>query len=147
MSNAATDAMGPVDWVMIEWDGRQPDGATIAPYIIALVDRGIVRLLDIAFIAKDADGQVTALDLDTIDDSGPLGQFAGASSGLLSHDDVVDAAAALPAGSSAAVIVWENRWVVPLATKLRESGGELVARGRIEFDDLMAALDTAEAVH
>lgn len=147
MTDTQADVMGPVDWVMIEWTDRQPDGATIAPYIIALVDRGIVRLIDIAFIAKDADGDVTALDLDTIDESGPLGQFAGASSGLLTHEDVVDAASALPPGSSAAVIVWENRWVLPLANKLRESGGELVARGRIDFDDLVAALDAVEAVH
>jgi hypothetical protein len=146
MTDVRQDAMGPIDWVMIEWDGRQPDGAAIAPYIIELVDRGIVRLIDIAFVAKDADGDVTALDLDTIDDSGPLGQFAGASSGLLAHEDVVDAAEALDPGSSAAVIVWENRWVVPLANKLRESGGELVARGRIDFDDLVAALDAVEAV-
>jgi hypothetical protein len=147
MTETQTDAMGPIDWVMIQWRGEQPDGAAIAPYIISLVDRGIVRLLDIAFIARDADGGMTALDLDTIDADGPLGQFAGASSGLISHEDVVDAATALDPGSSAAVIVWENRWVLPLANKLRASGGELIARGRIDFDDLEAALDAVEAVH
>jgi len=147
MTVTQPDVTGPIDWVMIEWRGRQPDGATIAPEIISLVERGIVRLVDIAFIAKDANGDVTALDLDTIDADSPLGQFAGASSGLLSHDDVVDAASALEPGSSAAVIVWENRWVLPLANQLRASGGELVARGRIDFDDLMAALDAVEAVH
>ena len=146
MTDTAQDAMGPIDWVMIEWSGEQPDGATIAPYIIDLVDRGIVRLVDIAFIAKDADGNVVALDLETADDSGPFGQFAGASSGLLSHEDVVDAGGALSPGGSAAVIVWENRWVLPLANKLRASGGELVARGRIDFDDLVAALDAVEPV-
>ena len=146
MTESQTDVMGPIDWVLIEWRGRQPDGATIAPYIISLVDHGIVRLIDIAFIAKDADGEVTALDLDTIDRQSPLGQFAGASSGLLTHEDVADAAADLEPGSSAAVIVWENRWVLPLANKLRASGGELVARGRIDFDDLVAALDAVEAV-
>lgn len=147
MTDTQTDAMGPIDWVMIEWSAEQPDGAAIAPYIISLVDRGIVRLVDIAFIAKDADGAVSALDLDTIDEDSPLGQFAGASSGLIDHGDVVDAAAELTPGSSAAVIVWENRWVLPLANKLRESGGELIARGRIDFDDLVAALDAVEAVH
>jgi hypothetical protein len=147
MSNTSGDAMGPIDWVMIEWSGRQPDGATIAPYIESLVDRGIVRVLDIAFIAKEADGDVTALDLESIDDQSPFGAFAGASSGLLSHEDVVDAASSLTPGHSAAVIVWENCWVLPLANKLRESGGELVARGRIDFDDLVAALDALEAVH
>jgi hypothetical protein len=141
------DAMGPIDWVMIEWTGAQPDGATIAPYIIDLVDRGIARVMDIAFIAKDADGTVTAMDLETLDEDAPLGQFAGASSGLLAHEDVVDAGEALAPGSSAAVIVWENRWVLPLAGALRRSGGELVARGRIELDDLVAALDATEAVH
>jgi hypothetical protein len=146
-NNTSAHPMGPIDWVMIEWSGRQPDGATIAPFIESLVDQGIVRLLDIAFIAKDVDGDVTALDLETIDEQSPLGAFAGASSGLLSHEDVVDAASALTAGHSAAVIVWENRWVLPRANKLRESGGELVARGRYDFDDLVAALDALEAVH
>jgi hypothetical protein len=147
MTETQTDVMGPVDWVVIQWRGEQPDGATIAPDIIALVDRGIVRLLDIAFIARDAAGDVTALDLETIDADSPLGQFAGASSGLISHADVADAATALDPGCSAAVIVWENRWVVPLANKLRASGGELIARGRIDFDDLEAALAAVEAVH
>lgn len=147
MTDVQQDVMGPIDWVMIEWNDRQPDGATIAPYIISLVDRGIVRLIDIAFVAKAADGDVTALDLETIDEDGPLGQFAGASSGLLAHEDVLEAAEALSPGSSAAVIVWENRWVVPLANQLRASGGELVARGRIDFEDLVAALDAVEAVH
>jgi hypothetical protein len=147
MTDTQTHTMGPIDWVMIEWDGREPDGTAIAPDIIALVEAGIVRLLDIAFIAKDADGDITALDLDTIDESSPLGQFTGASSGLLGHDDVVEAAEALTPGSSAAVIIWENRWVLPLANKLRASGGELIARGRIDFEDLLAALDAVEAVH
>ncbi len=147
MTENQEHAMGPIDWVMIEWSDEQPDGATIAPYIIDLVDRGIVRVVDIAFIAKDADGGVIALDLETIDESSPLGQFAGASSGLLSHEDVVDAGSALSPGSSAAVIVWENRWVLPLANKLRASGGELVARGRIEFEDFVAALDALEPVN
>jgi hypothetical protein len=142
-----TDTMGPIDWVVIEWEGQRPDGAVLAPYIIELVERGIVRLIDIAFVAKDADGEITAVDLDTIDVDSPLGQFAGASSGLLGHEDVVEAAAELAPDSAAAVIVWENRWVVPFADKLRESGGSLIGRGRIDYDDLVATLDALEAVH
>ena len=147
MTDVVQDTMGPIDWVMIEWEGEQPKGDEIAPHIIELVDRGIVRVIDIAFIAKDPGGAVTALDLDTIDADSPFGQFAGASSGLLGHADVVEAATALNPGCSAAVIVWENRWVLPLANALRGSGGQLVARGRIEFDDFVAALDAVEAVH
>ncbi len=147
MTESQPEVMGPIDWVLIEWNGEEPDGATIAPDIISLVDRGIVRLLDIAFIAKDDDGDVTALDLDTIETGSPLGQFAGASSGLLGHEDVVEAATTLSPGTSAAVIIWENRWVLPLANKLRASGGDLIARGRIDFDDLVEALDSLDAVH
>ncbi len=147
MTEPQQETIGPIDWVMIEWGGPQPKGDDIAPHIIDLVDRGIVRLIDIAFIAKDADGGVTALDLDTIDADSPFGQFAGASSGLLGHEDVVEAGAALNPGCSAAVIIWENRWVLPLANALRGSGAELVARGRVELDDLVAALDALDTVH
>lgn len=139
------DAMGPIDWVMIEWNGTRPDGGVIAAHIIDLVDRGIVRVMDIAYMAKDADGSVTALDLEHLDPDGPFAQLEGASSGLLSHEDIVDAGSALTPGSSAAVIIWENRWVLPLAGALRRSGGELVARGRIDVDDLIATLDALEA--
>jgi hypothetical protein len=138
--------MGPVDWVVLGWMGSRPNGAEIAPYIVDLVDRGIIRVLDIAFVAKGDDGTVTALELDSLGPDSPFAVFEGASSGLMDHTDLRDAAEALEPGDSAAIIVYENRWAAPLAIAVRKSGGQLLADGRIEIQALIAALDALEGV-
>jgi hypothetical protein len=107
------------------------------------VDRGIIRVLDIAFMAKDENGVAFALDLADLDRE--FAAFAGASSGLLDSDDLQDAADALEPGTSAAVLIWENRWAAPVAVALRRSGGQLVASGRIPVQAILAALDATEA--
>jgi Family of unknown function (DUF6325) len=110
------------------------------------VDRGIIRILDIAFVAKDQDGSVTGLELGDLKQVGAaFAEFEGASSGLLGFEDLEEAAAALEPGTSAAVIVWENRWAAPVAAALRRSGGQLVASGRLPVQAILAALDAVEA--
>lgn len=138
------DEMGPIDYIVLEWRGRQPNGEA-APHLIDLVDRGLIRILDLAFLAKDEDGSVAGLELSELGDQArEFAAFAGASSGLLGEDDLNEAAKALEPGTSAALLVYENRWAAPLAAALRRSGGELVASGRIPIQDLEAALDAAE---
>jgi hypothetical protein len=139
------EEMGPVDWIVLGWPGKRPDGAEIAPLIVDLADRGIIRVLDIAFVSKDADGAMTALDLDHLGADSPFAVFEGASSGLVDHADLEEAAAAMDPGDSAAIIVYENRWAAPLAIALRRSGGLLLADGRIEIQALIAALDALDA--
>jgi hypothetical protein len=139
---ARLDEMGPIDYVVLEWPGEQPSGQA-APLILDLVDRGIIRVLDIAFMAKDDNGVAYALDLADLDRE--FAAFAGASSGLLDSDDLQDAADALEPGTSAAVLIWENRWAAPVAVALRRSGGQLVASGRIPVQAILAALDATEA--
>jgi uncharacterized membrane protein len=137
--------MGPIDYVLIEWPGRQPNGE-VAPHLVDLVDRGLIRILDVAFVAKDEDGSVAGIELaDLGDGAAELEVFAGASSGLLSDDDLGEAAAALEPGTSAALLVFENSWAAPFVAAVRRSGGQLVASGRIPADDILAALDAAEA--
>jgi hypothetical protein len=138
---ARLDEMGPIDYVVLEWPGEQPSGQA-APLILDLVDRGIIRILDIAFMAKDDNGVAYALDLADLDRE--FATFAGASSGLLDSDDLQDAADALEPGTSAAVLIWENRWAAPVAVALRRSGGQLVASGRIPVQAILAALDATE---
>jgi Family of unknown function (DUF6325) len=138
------DEMGPIDYVVLEWPGTQPQGE-VAPLIIDLVDRGIIRVLDIAFVAKEQDGSVVALELDNLGADSPFAVFEGASSGLMDEADLQDAADALEPGDSAAILVYENRWAAPLAIALRKSGGQLLADGRIEIQALIAALDALEA--
>ena len=144
MSVAELDEMGPIDYVVLEWPGRQPNGEA-APHLIDLVDRGLIRIIDLAFVSKDEDGSVAGLELNELGEQvEQFAAFAGASSGLLGDDDLNEAANALEPGASAAVLVYENRWAAPLAAALRRSGGELVASGRIPIQDLEAALDAAE---
>ena len=115
--------MGPVDYVVLGWPGGvpSPDG-TVAGMIVDLVERGIIRVLDIAFAA-----------------------FEGASSGLLSFEDVQDAAEVMEPGTAAAILVWENKWAAPIAVAMRKSGGLLLDSGRIPVQGIIAALDALEA--
>lgn len=137
--------MGPIDYILVEWPGRQPNGE-VAPHLIDLVDRGLIRILDLAFVTKDEDGTVSGLELaDLGDGAAELEVFEGASSGLLSDDDLTEAAAALEPGTSAALLLFENTWAAPFAAAVRRSGGQLVASGRIPVEDVLAALDAAEA--
>jgi Family of unknown function (DUF6325) len=139
------EEMGPIDYIVLEWPAQQPTGE-VAPMIIDLVDRGIIRILDIAFLAKGEDGSVAALDLGAFNGAGTgFEEFEGASSGLLGQDDLEEAATVLEPGTSAAILVWENRWAAPVAVALRKSGGQLVASGRIPVQAILASLDAVEA--
>ncbi len=134
--------MGPIDYLIVEWPGRQPTGEAM-PHLIDLVDRGLIRILDLAFITKGEDGSVAALEIADLGDE--VAAFAGASSGLLGDDDLEEAGGALEPGTSAALLVFENRWAAPFAAAVRRSGGQLVASGRIPVQAVLAALDAAEA--
>lgn len=145
MTEDLLEEMGPIDYVVLEWPGKQPEG-DVVPLILDAVDRGIIRVLDVAIMAKGEDGSVAALDLGDLADAG-FSEFDGASAGLLGDDDLEEAAGALRPGTSAAVLVWENRWAAPIAVALRRSGGQLVASGRIPVQAILASLDTVEATH
>ncbi len=145
MSDEQLEELGPIDYVVLEWEqgGLSGDAAEI---ILDLVNRGTVRILDIAFLAKEADGSVTAIELTDLGEAGArFAEFDGASSGLLDEQDLKEAGAALQPGASAVVLVWENRWAAPLAVALRRSGGQLVASGRIPVQAILASLDASEA--
>lgn len=138
------DEMGPIDYILVEWPGRQPNGE-VAPHLVDLVDRGLIRILDLAFIEKDEQGNVAALEIaDVGGEVVELAVFEGASSGLLGDDDIADAGSALEPGTAAALLVFENAWAAPFATAVRRSGGQLVASGRIPVQAVLAALDAVE---
>ena len=143
MSVMEIEEMGPIDYIVLEWPGKQPSGE-VAPMIVDLADRGIIRVLDIAFMIKREDGTVDAIEIADLDGDG-FADFEGASSGLIGQDDLEEAAAALRPGTTAAVLVWENRWAAPVAVALRRSGGELVASGRLPVQAVVASLEAAEA--
>jgi len=146
VSQEQLEEMGPIDYVVLEWKGGQPDAGEVQPLLLDLVDRGIIRILDIAFLAKDEDGAVSGIDIGDLKQvAAAFAEFEGASSGLLGYEDLQEAAAALEPGTSAAVLVWENRWAAPVAAALRRSGGQLVASGRLPIQAIIAALDAVEA--
>jgi Family of unknown function (DUF6325) len=140
------DEMGPIDYLVVEFPGGRLSGGGL-PLLVDLVDRGIVRILDLVFIQKGQDGAVARLrpeDL-TPEQRASLAVFEGASSGLLNQEDVDATGAVIEPGSAAGLLVYENRWAAPFALALRRGGAQLVATGRIPVQGLLAALDAAEA--
>lgn len=142
---AEIEEMGPVDWILVEFDGP-PTGAA-APHLLDLVERGLIRILDLLVVNKDDDGTLTILELADLDGDGELdlSVFEGVRSGLLGEGDVAEAGEIMEAGSSAVMLVYENVWAAPFAVAVRKAGGQLVASGRIPVQSIIAALDELEA--
>ncbi len=117
------------------------------PMLVDLVDRGIIRILDLVFVRKRDDGAVEGLMVTDLDHDGTLDllMFEGVTTGLVDVDDLTEAAGVLDPGSIAAILVYENRWAAPLASALRRGGGQLVAGGRIPVQALLAAVDRIDA--
>src|SRR5687767_423641 len=135
------EEMGPVDYLVMEFPGNRMTGEGL-PILIDLVERGIIRILDLAFILKQDDGTITALKIEDMDADGAqrLEVFRGAASGLLDHEDLREAANAVEPGNSAGILVYENTWAAPLAIALRKGGAQLVAGGRIPVQALLSVV-------
>jgi hypothetical protein len=142
---AVLDEMGPVDYLVIEFPECHPIGENV-PLLVDLVDRGIIRILDLALIKREYDGSVSLLALADADGDGEwdYSVFEGVSAGLLGEDDIGEAAQVLEPGRSAALLVYENRWAAPLAVALRRGGAQLVSSGRIPVQAILASLDAIE---
>lgn len=139
------DQLGPIDYIVVEWPGQQPSGKA-APLLIDLVDRGLIRIIDLAFMRKNEDGSTETFEIEGLaQEVEALAALVGANSDLLTDEDLAEAANVLDPGTSAAILVYENSWAAPFAAALRESGGQLVASGRIPVQSLLEALDAAEA--
>jgi uncharacterized protein DUF6325 len=145
---AHEEELGPIDIVVIAYPAGAPMTGDAVPIFVDLVERGIIRVLDVLFVIQNEDGTVSgfeATDLDG-DSIGDLKVFEGASSGLLGEDDVAAVGETLEPGTAAVMIVYENRWAAPFAAAVRRNGGVLVANHRITAQELMDAIDTADAV-
>jgi Family of unknown function (DUF6325) len=139
--------LGPIDYLIVEWPAdKEPTGEGLG-ILVDLTERGLIRVIDLAFVKKEEDGTVSGLAITDLDQDGTLDlvQFEGASSGVLGQDDYDEAGAALEPGCSAAILVYENRWAAPFAAAVRRSGAQLVASGRIPADALLGTLDEMEA--
>ena len=141
-----TEVHGPIDFVLIEFTGDRLTGRT-AEEVVSLMQRGIIHVYDVMIVGKDADGAVYAVDLaESPDRVGGFVELDGARTGLLADHDLNQAAGAMAPGTLAALIVYENTWAIPFVAAALESGGTLIAGGRIPAEDVMEALEAMEAV-
>jgi len=133
--------IGPVEYMVVAFTGGDRFTGEIAPALADLVEANTIRIIDLAFVTKDASGEVAAFELSELhaDIRDALDSLGIEGSGLLNEDDLADAAAALEPDSSAALLVWENVWAGELARSLRGAGGEVVLTGRVPHDTVLAA--------
>jgi hypothetical protein len=139
--------LGPVDIVVIGYPADAPMTGEAIPLLLDLVDRGIIRVLDVLFVMENEDGTFSGFEAQDLepDKVGDFKVFEGASSGLLGEEDVATAAEAIEPGTAAVVIVYENRWAGPFAAAVRRNGGQLIDFQRVSAQDLIDTLDAVEA--
>jgi hypothetical protein len=145
--NDELDRLGPVDYLVVEFPAGKADfSGEMAAELRSLVDRELVRVLDLVILRKDADGSVEASELADVDenDVGELRMLEAELAMLLAEEDVVEFGKALAPGSVAAVLVYENTWAGPFASSIRRAGGQLVANGRIPIQALLAAIEAEQ---
>jgi hypothetical protein len=137
---------GPIDYLAVEFPEARMRGEGLAA-LLDLVDRGIIRLLDLRAVTREADGTFTAVAITDLDNDGTLdlAVFEGVESGLLDDDDLQRAADLIEPGKVVALLVYENTWAIPFVSAMRRVGAELIASGRIPADEIIAALDSLEA--
>ena len=138
--------MGPIDWLLIEFD--QPLTGEAAPPLLDLVERGLIRILDIMFVRKLSDGSVQAVEISDLpgDEAVHVEVFDGLGTGILGEEDLAAAGGALEVDTRAIMLVYENTWAAPFAIAVREAGGLLVDSGRIPVQMIIAALDELDAL-
>ena len=139
------DELGPVDWIVVEFPEPKLTGE-VAPILKDLVDRELIRVLDLIFLTRDRDGGFEVFESTDMDDSeiGELRAYETELAMLLSEQDVIDLVETIEPGSSAAVLVWENLWAAPFGAAVRHAGGQLVASGRIPIQAVIAAIESDE---
>jgi Family of unknown function (DUF6325) len=140
------DSLGPVDYIVVEFPaGKSNFTGEMTKELLALVDAGTIRLIDVLILTKNEDGTVDAMELSDIEELGPLREVEAQLASLLAEDDVEHLAAAMDPGSTAGVLIWENLWAAPFASAARHSGGQLIATGRIPIQAIIASIGADEA--
>ena len=140
------DSLGPIDYLVVEFPaGASSFTGEMAEELIALVDAGTIRVVDVLILTKNADGSVDAMELSEIEQLGPLQAVEAQLAEFLAAEDVEHLAAAIDPGSTAGVLIWENLWAAPVASAARRSGGQLIATGRIPIQAIIASIEADEA--
>ena len=147
MTQTSLDRLGPVDYVVVEFPvGRSSFTGEMADELVALAERGTMRVIDVLVLVKDDDGEVEAMELSDLDNLGALEKLEGELAEMLAEEDVAHLAAAMDPGSTAGVLIYENVWAAPFASAARRSGGRLIANGRIPTQAIIAAMEADEAL-
>jgi uncharacterized membrane protein len=144
-TTGAPTVHGPVDFLLMQFPADQLTG-TVAPRLLELVETGIIRLFDLVLISKSTSGAVEMMELRDSPIAHDFRLFSGANSGLINDDDMRQAADAMDPGTVAALLVYENSWAVPFVAAARDSGGDVIASGRIPAQVVMEVLDALERV-
>ncbi len=138
-------SLGPVEYIVIGFPGNKFKGE-ILPALGDLVDNGTIRVMDLAFVKKDADGSVMAFEFEELaTEEAEAFAFEKAIGDLINEEDLMFIADELEPNSSAAVLIWENLWARRFADTVREAGGVLVGSNRIPYELVQAAIDYADA--
>jgi hypothetical protein len=139
-------SIGPVEYLIVAFPGNQFKGE-IVPALAELVEAGTIRIIDLAFVMKDADGAVVAAELGDLD-SDVFKAFDALSPeglGLLNEEDLAAAGEELEPNSSAALLVWEDVWATKLRDAILNAGGEVLDLERLPYQVVQAAVEFAQA--
>ena len=146
MTDASMDEFGPVDYLVIEFPaGQSTFNGEMAAELAALTEAGVIRILDLVVIVKDADGNIEGFEIDDFDAIDELRALETEIAEILAADDLEHLAEAMEPGTTAGVLVWENTWAAPFATAARRAGGQLVANGRIPIQAIAASIEAEGA--
>jgi len=147
VTERSLEELGPVDYLVVEFPaGTQNFTGEGAAELVKLHDAGIIRIMDVLILAKDADGSVDAMELSDLPDLGELQRIEAQLAQTLAEEDVEHLAAAMDPGSVAGVLIYENLWAAPFASAMRRAGGQLIANGRIPIQAIIAAVEADEAL-
>jgi hypothetical protein len=138
--------IGPVEYLIVAFPGNEFRG-DIVPALAELVEAGTIRIIDLAFVTKDGDGTVAALEVSDLkpEIADAFSSFGAAPGNLFNEEDLAAAGEELEPNSSAALLVWEDLWATKLAEALRNANGVLLDHDRIPHDVVQEALDFAGA--
>jgi hypothetical protein len=138
--------IGPIDYLALEFPTARMKGEGLAA-LVDLVDRGIIRILDMRFVKREEDGSFSAVEITDLDGDGTLDLaiFEGVQSGLFDDDDVREAASLIEPGSAVALLLYENTWAGPFVSAMRRVGADVIASGRIPADKVISMLDALES--
>ena len=142
MNDVSEEELGPIDYMVVEFPaGTSNFSGAMAAELAALAEAELIRVLDLMILTKAKDGNIEVLEVEDLDGTGELGSIEADLAEILAFEDVENLAAAMEPGSTAGVLIWENTWAAPFAVAARQSGGQLIASGRIPTQALIASFE------